>query len=137
MIISISLRADSFGAAAEYYLDEGQSVEFQPGNRPFTPNMLAEERKFVNDPVLVHSLKLIGQSGVILNKLVVGFTGRGEVNTNDVAFMRALTSISGYKVVKTCAFGHSRIGDWLWSKARNFIEHKVSLNLSQKGRAEV
>lgn len=33
-------RADSFGAAADYYLDEGQSVQYQPGVRPLTPNML-------------------------------------------------------------------------------------------------
>ncbi|KAK5124430.1 hypothetical protein LTR85_001647 [Meristemomyces frigidus] len=33
-------RADSYGAAAEYYLDEGQSVHHQPGKRPITPNML-------------------------------------------------------------------------------------------------
>ncbi|KAK4498243.1 hypothetical protein PRZ48_010900 [Zasmidium cellare] len=33
-------RADSWGAAAEYYLDEGQSVNHQPGVRPLTPNML-------------------------------------------------------------------------------------------------
>ncbi|KXL43985.1 hypothetical protein M433DRAFT_292426, partial [Acidomyces richmondensis BFW] len=33
-------RADSFGAAADYYLDEGQSVQYQPGVRPSTPNML-------------------------------------------------------------------------------------------------
>nr|POE78075.1 reticulocyte-binding protein 2 like a [Quercus suber] len=33
-------RADSYGAAAEYYLDEGQSVNHQPGIRPISPNML-------------------------------------------------------------------------------------------------
>ncbi|KAK5168944.1 uncharacterized protein LTR77_006253 [Saxophila tyrrhenica] len=33
-------RADSYGAAAEYYLDEGQSVTDQPGIRASTPNML-------------------------------------------------------------------------------------------------
>lgn len=33
-------RADSYGAAAEYYLDEGQSVSHQPGIRASTPNML-------------------------------------------------------------------------------------------------
>ncbi|KAK4539315.1 hypothetical protein LTR36_000808, partial [Oleoguttula mirabilis] len=33
-------REDSYGAAAEYYLDEGQSVHHQPGKRPLTPNML-------------------------------------------------------------------------------------------------
>ncbi|KAM3413951.1 hypothetical protein BST61_g10620 [Cercospora zeina] len=33
-------RADSYGHAAEYYLDEGQSVTFQPGFRTSTPNML-------------------------------------------------------------------------------------------------
>nr|POF27663.1 hypothetical protein CFP56_71472 [Quercus suber] len=33
-------RADSYGAAAEYYLDEGQSVHHQPGIRPISPNML-------------------------------------------------------------------------------------------------
>ncbi|KAI5363989.1 hypothetical protein Slin15195_G096440 [Septoria linicola] len=33
-------RADSYGHAAEYYLDEGQSVALQPGNRASTPNML-------------------------------------------------------------------------------------------------
>ena len=33
-------RADSFGAAADYYLDEGQSVSYQPGVRAKSPNML-------------------------------------------------------------------------------------------------
>ncbi|GIZ48228.1 hypothetical protein CKM354_001129600 [Cercospora kikuchii] len=33
-------RADSYGHAADYYLDEGQSVAFQPGFRASTPNML-------------------------------------------------------------------------------------------------
>ncbi|KAK3724477.1 hypothetical protein LTR37_001101 [Vermiconidia calcicola] len=33
-------RADSYGAAAEYYLDEGQSVTLQPGVRTNSPNML-------------------------------------------------------------------------------------------------
>lgn len=33
-------RADTFGAAADYYLDEGQSVSNQPGFRAKSPNML-------------------------------------------------------------------------------------------------
>ncbi|KAK5116890.1 hypothetical protein LTR62_006611 [Meristemomyces frigidus] len=33
-------RADSFGAAADYYLDEGESVQHQPGIRSGSPNML-------------------------------------------------------------------------------------------------
>ena len=33
-------RADSYGAAADYYLDEGQSVQSQPGFRAKSPNML-------------------------------------------------------------------------------------------------
>ncbi|KAK3058320.1 hypothetical protein LTR09_001398 [Extremus antarcticus] len=33
-------RADSYGAAADYYQDEGQSVHQQPGFRQSTPNML-------------------------------------------------------------------------------------------------
>ena len=33
-------RADSYGAAADYYLDEGQSVQQQPGYRAKSPNML-------------------------------------------------------------------------------------------------
>ncbi|KAK3075400.1 hypothetical protein LTR53_001331 [Teratosphaeriaceae sp. CCFEE 6253] len=33
-------RADSFGAAADYYMDEGQSIHTQPGHRASTPNML-------------------------------------------------------------------------------------------------
>ncbi|PPJ51353.1 hypothetical protein CBER1_10054 [Cercospora berteroae] len=33
-------RADSYGHAADYYLDQGQSVAFQPGFRASTPNML-------------------------------------------------------------------------------------------------
>ncbi|KAK3709971.1 hypothetical protein LTR37_010590 [Vermiconidia calcicola] len=33
-------RADSYGAAADYYLDEGQSVTLQPGVRTNSPNML-------------------------------------------------------------------------------------------------
>ncbi|KAI6796135.1 hypothetical protein KC361_g4605 [Hortaea werneckii] len=34
-------RADSYGHAADYYLDQGQSVQNQPGVRSRTPNMLA------------------------------------------------------------------------------------------------
>ncbi|KAI7077640.1 hypothetical protein KC327_g2646, partial [Hortaea werneckii] len=34
-------RADSYGHAADYYLDQGQSVQEQPGVRSRTPNMLA------------------------------------------------------------------------------------------------
>ncbi|KAI7720206.1 hypothetical protein KC353_g2380, partial [Hortaea werneckii] len=34
-------RADSYGHAADYYLDQGQSVQDQPGVRSRTPNMLA------------------------------------------------------------------------------------------------
>ena len=33
-------RADSYGHAADYYLDEGQSVSYQPGVRANSPNML-------------------------------------------------------------------------------------------------
>ena len=33
-------RADSYGHASEYYLDEGQSVTYQPGVRAKSPNML-------------------------------------------------------------------------------------------------
>ncbi|KAK1815470.1 hypothetical protein LTR12_010105 [Friedmanniomyces endolithicus] len=33
-------RAESYGQASEYYMDEGQSVETQPGHRAGTPNML-------------------------------------------------------------------------------------------------
>ncbi|WPH00348.1 Hypothetical protein R9X50_00317400 [Acrodontium crateriforme] len=33
-------RTDSYGHAAEYYIDEGQSVGYQPGMRPHSPNML-------------------------------------------------------------------------------------------------
>ncbi|TKA83723.1 hypothetical protein B0A55_00273 [Friedmanniomyces simplex] len=33
-------RADSYGQASEYYMDEGQSVHTQPGHRAGTPNML-------------------------------------------------------------------------------------------------
>ncbi|KAK5743847.1 hypothetical protein LTR17_002470 [Elasticomyces elasticus] len=33
-------RADSYGHASEYYMDEGQSVLNQPGHRASTPNML-------------------------------------------------------------------------------------------------
>ncbi|KAK0825704.1 hypothetical protein LTR73_006859 [Friedmanniomyces endolithicus] len=33
-------RAESYGQASEYYMDEGQSVGFQPGHRAGTPNML-------------------------------------------------------------------------------------------------
>ncbi|UJO22362.1 uncharacterized protein CLAFUR5_09179 [Fulvia fulva] len=37
---SMPSRADSYGHAADYYLDEGQSVQHQPGHRAATPNML-------------------------------------------------------------------------------------------------
>ncbi|KJX92732.1 hypothetical protein TI39_contig5829g00007 [Zymoseptoria brevis] len=37
---SMPSRADSYGHAADYYLDTGESVQQQPGVRPVTPNML-------------------------------------------------------------------------------------------------
>ena len=48
-------RADSFGHAAEYYLDEGQSVDYQPGVRSRTPNML------VNPDLHLHAASAVAQ----------------------------------------------------------------------------
>ncbi|KAK4574005.1 hypothetical protein LTR86_001766 [Recurvomyces mirabilis] len=48
-------RADSFGHASEYYLDEGQSVDYQPGVRSRTPNML------VNPDLHLHAASAAAQ----------------------------------------------------------------------------
>lgn len=97
------------------------SIDFSDAVPTFTSYMLPEERRFVNDPVLIYILKMIGRSGVTLDKFVVDFAGRAEVTSNDIAFVRALTSISCHSLVKTCVWGHSRISTFLFPKIKAFM----------------
>lgn len=99
------------------------SLHFSDAIPSLTPLLEAAERKYVNDPVLHKVLKLIGRSGCILDKFVVGFDGRADVAPDDIIFLRAFTSISiRGQLVKTCKFGHSKVNGWVWGKLKDFMK---------------
>jgi len=92
------------------------SIEFSDALPSSTPKLEHAERRFTNDTILCHILKLIGTSGAVLDKFVVGFAGKAEVSLEDVNFVRALTTIKCHALRKTCKFGHTKITDHLWDK---------------------
>jgi len=88
----------------------------------FTPKMDATERRYQNDPVLHHALRLIGVSGVVLEKLAVAFAGRCELTQCDVPFIRAFTSIKTRKLIKNCNWGHSKVHWVLFKQMQTFMQ---------------
>ncbi|KAK5098877.1 hypothetical protein LTS08_006255 [Lithohypha guttulata] len=107
------------------------SLRLQDAVPSFTPKLDSEERKFVNDAVLHRVLRLLGDSECVLDKFVVGFDGKGALDLNHVAFLRAFTSISCRKLIKTCRFGHSKIADHVWMRLKNFMKMPKLLNVDE------
>lgn len=100
----------------------------------FTPKMDAVERRYQNDPILHHVLRLIGNSGVLLEKFAVSFNGRAEVTHSDVAFIRALTTIKCRKLIKSCKWGHSKISYWLFNELEDFMKAPQLVDVDEKRR---
>ena len=98
----------------------------------FTPKLDVSERRYVNDPVLQHVLRLIGRSGCVLDKFVVGFAGRGGVHQDDIPFIRAFTSVSCRKLIQSCAWGHSKVDARLFLKMQDFMQAPEMTNIDLK-----
>ena len=90
---------------------------------PFqTPKLDAPERRYQNDPVLHHVLRLIGNSGVVLERFVVAYSGRAELTHDDAPFVRAFTSIKTRKLIKHCGWGHSKVNYFLYIQMVKFMK---------------
>lgn len=97
----------------------------------FTPKMDATERRYQNDPILHHVLRLIGNSGVVLEKFAVGFVGKCELSHSNVPFIRAFTSIKTRKLTKTC---HSKVEELLYIQMKEFMRAPKLKNIDSKRR---
>ena len=100
----------------------------------FTPKMDATERRYQNDPILHHVLRLIGSSGVVLEKLAVAFAGRRELIHDDVPFIRAFTSIKTRKLTKNCNWGHEKVDARLYNQMGEFMKAPKLKNIDSKRR---
>lgn len=74
------------------------SFQFVDAAPSTTPHLEDEERRFVNDPVLHHVLKLLGSSAQ-LSKIAFTFLGRRQLTRTDVSFLQALSSIKAEEVI--------------------------------------
>lgn len=100
----------------------------------YTPKMDATERRYQNDPVLHHVLRLIGNSSVVLEKFAVAFGGRSELTFAEVPFIRAFTSIKTRKLIKGCNFYSSKITPLLYREMEKFMKAPKLKNVDMKRR---
>jgi len=98
----------------------------------FTPKMDATERRYQNDPVLHHILRLIGSSGVVLERFAVAFGGRSELTYAEVPFVRAFTSIKTRKLIKGNQFYHTKVLAPLYRDMEDFMRAPKLQNVSRK-----
>jgi hypothetical protein len=70
------------------------------------------ERRFVNDPILHHILKLIG-ANARLSKIAFQFSGRRLLQKSDYNFLQALSSIRSDEVIhaERMTYAPSKVGD--------------------------
>ena len=88
------------------------SFHFQDAAPSATPHLDENERRFVNDPVLHHVLKLIGASAR-LSKIAFQFSGRRLLQKFDYTFLQALASIKSEEVIhaERMTYATSKVGD--------------------------
>jgi hypothetical protein len=79
------------------------SFEFADATKSYSPTEEIE-RRFVNDPVVLRCLGLIG-SNTHLAKFAFTFSGRRQILRTDLHFLRALTSIKSQEVVNVASYG--------------------------------
>lgn len=78
------------------------SIEFGDATKAYGP-VEEIERRFVNDPVVLRCLELIG-SNTHLAKFAVQFAGRRNLDRTDLPFLRALTSIKSQEVINVANY---------------------------------
>lgn len=88
------------------------SFHFQDAAPSTTPHLDENERRFVNDPILHHILKLIGASSR-LAKIAFQFSGRKLLQKFDYNFLQALSSIKSEEVIhaERMTYAPSKVGD--------------------------
>jgi hypothetical protein len=88
------------------------SFHFQDAAPSTTPHLDENERRFINDPILHHVLKLIG-ANARLSKIAFQFSGRKSLQTGDYNFLQALSSIKSEEVIhaERMTYATSRVGD--------------------------
>ena len=88
------------------------SFHFQDAAPSTSPHLDENERRFVNDPILHHILKLIG-AYARLSKIAFQFSGRRLLQKSDYNFLQALSSIKSEEVIHTerMAYSSSKVGD--------------------------
>src|SRR2546423_6353277 len=89
------------------------SFHFQDAAPSSTPHLEENERRFVNDPILHHVLKLIG-ANARLAKTAFQFSGRRLLQKSDYAFLQALSSIKSEEVIhaERMTYATSKVGDY-------------------------
>lgn len=106
------------------------SICLQDATQYVTPELTQDQRRYYNDPVLCHIFRLIGNSDAVFEKLVVDFGGRGALDFENVAFIRAFTSMRCRKLIKTCHWHHSRISSTLFEQMKEFMKVPISENIN-------
>lgn len=95
----------------------------------YSPELDTIERRYFNDPVVYQMFKLIGQSDAVFEKLVVDFGGRGALEWDNGAFVRAFTNIKCHQLIKTCRWHHSRVNSALYGRMKAFMEVPMAPNV--------
>lgn len=96
------------------------SFEFADTNKAYTPVEVAE-RRCVNDPVVWHCLELIGNNAR-LEKFAFQFSGRKNLDRNDLHFLRALTTIKAKEVINTANYsGGFKVKQELFADLRKLM----------------
>lgn len=98
------------------------SISFTDAVLVYSPELSSAERRYLNDPVVYHILKLIGESNAVLEKLVVSFGGRSSLDWDSGTFIRAFTTIKCHQLLKVCRWHHTRISLGLFTKMKDFME---------------
>ena len=85
------------------------SFKFEDASTYLTPYLDHAERAYVNDPVLLEIFRMFGEN-TILEKLAIMFSGRAQVASKDVHFLRALARFKCNKFHHATGY-HDRIED--------------------------
>ncbi|KAI4134707.1 MAG: hypothetical protein LQ347_001289 [Umbilicaria vellea] len=94
-------------------------IDFDDAAPSTSPGSTVEQRRFLNDPHLIHFLKLLGLHGK-LDYIKMGFYGRRYVYMSDKNFLDTLRQIKANKV----EFGHARFQ----GPENHFDDNRVSSN---------
>lgn len=94
------------------------SIEFEDATSAYAAKTHDGGGRYVTDPVVHRICDLLADSNVVVDKLVVAFAGRTQLDKDDFHFLKSFTRIRCHKLINTCAFGHSKIAIGLVDKLK-------------------